>query len=381
MQSSESFSNPGADSFELLPPYLAAAGAEPLQLEQLRWQEQAMSDASLLPASFRARLFTLLTYERHVPYCLHYLLVQLLSQGHRAADIAALLQEPANDEERAAQLEFLASQTEPLQSWPEPTSALEQALLWAAGALLLPGEQTEQARLELRRLLPSRVYASLQAFLAFVQTCHLWITAYPERAHMADEQARQYLLRLLQRCEPEEQERLRSLLERLGSCTDEAVFRHELELYRRRLRAVLEAIGDCVLLYDHRGRLIYVNAVARRLLPLLQPDHARRAALAGEGESDQDEARESGETEEELLLSDTPAAAPLQRILREGCAIAGEQAVDIKIKLVGGEKAVSASAARPCGVAAGRSLVLLSLGVKSPRGGGSSSVLTPCSAP
>ncbi|WP_069806220.1 sensor histidine kinase [Thermogemmatispora onikobensis] len=347
MQSSESFSNPGADLSELLPPYLAAAGAEPLLFEQLRWQEQTMSDASLLPAPFRARLFTLLTYERHVPYCLHYLLVQLLSQNQRAADIAALLQEPANDEERAALLALLASQAEPLQSWPEPTSPLERALLWAAGALLLPGEQTEQARLELRRLLPSRVYASLQAFLAFVQTCHLWITAYPERAHGADEQARQYLLRLLQRYELEEQACLRSLLERLGSCTDEAIFRHELELYRRRLRAVLEAIGDSVLLYDHRGRLVYVNAVARRLLPLLQPDHARRAALAEAGERAQGEALEGREAAEVLLLADTPTAAPLQRILREGYAIAGEQAVDIKVKQVGGEEAIFSFSGAP----------------------------------
>jgi signal transduction histidine kinase/PAS domain-containing protein len=347
MQSSESFTNSSVDSFELLPPYLAAAGAEPLHFEQLRRQEQIISDTSLLPAPFRARLFTLLTYQRHVPYCLHYLLARLLSQGQRAAAIAALLQEPENDEERTVQLELLAAQTESLQSWPEPTSALEQALLWAAVALLLPGEQTEQARLELRRLLPSSTYASLQAFLSFVQTCHLWIIAYPERAHVADEQARQYLLRLLQGCESEEQEHLRSLLERLGSCTDEAVFRHELELYRRRLRAVLEAIGDSVLLYDHRGRLVYVNAVARRLLPLLRPDHARRAALASAGVNDQGGAVETGETAEALLLADTPTAAPLQRILQQGYAIAGEQAVDIKIKLTGGEEAIFSFSGAP----------------------------------
>ncbi|MBX5456551.1 MAG: GAF domain-containing protein, partial [Thermogemmatispora sp.] len=347
MQSSESFTNPGLESFELLPPYLAAAGAEPLHFEQLRQQEQIISDTSPLPAPFRVRLFTLLTYRRHVPHCLHYLLARLLSQGQRATAIAALLQELANDEERTIQLELLATQTEPLQSWPEPTSALEQALLWAAGALLLPGEQTDQARLELRRLLPSSTYASLQAFLAFVQTCHLWIIAYPERAHVADEQARQYLLRLLQGCEPEEQEHLRSLLERLGSCTDEAVFRHELELYRRRLRAVLEAIGDSVLLYDHRGRLVYVNAVARRLLPLLLPDHARRAALASAGENDQGGVVEAGETAEALLLADTPTSAPLQRILQQGYPIAGEQAVDINIKLAGGEEAIFSFSGAP----------------------------------
>ncbi|WP_376795916.1 ATP-binding protein [Thermogemmatispora sp.] len=332
---------------KLLPPYLAAAQADPVQFQQLRQQEQAMSATSLLPAPFRARLFTLLTYQRPVPHCLHYLLAWLLHQGQRVTTIAALLREPVSDEERAAQLALLAAQPEPLQHWPEPATALEQALLWAAAALLLPGEQSEQARQELRRLLVPGAYASLQAFLAFVETCHLWIAAYPEQARAADEQARQHLLRHLPDYEPEEREHLRSLLARLDSCTDEAVLRHELELYRRRLRAVLEASGDSVLLYDHRGRLVYLNAVARRLLPLLQPDHARLAALSAAGEEGQPRVGETVEAVEELLLSEAPTSAPLKRILQEGQAIAGEQAVDIKIKLAGGEEAIFSFSGAP----------------------------------
>src|SRR5579875_2299126 len=153
MQSSESFSSANADSCELPSPYLAAAEAEPAQCELLRQQEQLIDRTSLLPATFRARLFALLSYWRQVPQCLHYWLVRLLSQGQGVSAIVALFQLPASDEDGPAWLKLLAMQAGPLQRWPEPASALEQALLWAAAALLLPGEPAEQARSELRRLL------------------------------------------------------------------------------------------------------------------------------------------------------------------------------------------------------------------------------------
>ncbi|MBX5451358.1 sensor histidine kinase [Thermogemmatispora sp.] len=367
MQSSESFSSANADSFELQPPYLAAAGADPLQFELLRQQEQLISSTSLLPEIFRARLFTLLSYLRQVPHCLHYWLAWFLSQGQGVSAIASLFQLPTSDEDGAAWLELLAGQTGPLESWPEPASDLERALLWAAAALLLPGEPAEQAQQELRRLLLPEAYASLQALLAFIQACHLWLNAYPERAQLADEQARQYLLRLLQCRDRREQEELRSLLERLDSCTDEAILRRELELYRRQLRTVLEAIGDSVLLYDQRGRLVYLNTVARRLLPLLQPDHARLAFLTAkdeEGKKGGEAVGVSAAAGEPLLplLNDTPASLPLRRMLWEGEAIAGEHALEISLPLANGEEAIFSFSGAPVRGSRGRIIGAIVIG-------------------
>jgi signal transduction histidine kinase/PAS domain-containing protein len=349
MHISERFADAFAGRFAVLPPYLAALGQEPRQQQQLwRQMEDAVINSSL-PGILREKLFTLLSYRTQVPHCLHYHLYTLVELGLGREEISALLRAlPPEDREINGYLDVLAAEPAPLEQWPGAGSASETALLWSASCCFTAPHLAERCRCALRRLLRPQDYLALFAFLNFVQACHWWITVYPEGAREADEAARRQLMALLaERFPPEEQERWLTFLHDLGTSNAETLALQELERYKERLKDVLEAIGDSVLLYDRRGRPLYLNAVARRLLPLLRPDYARTLSDAAE-----------------LLpaLPESAAYTPLRRILEEGQTIAGEQAIDVKIQLPGGQEATFSFSGTPVRGSQGQSIGAIVIG-------------------
>ncbi len=316
-----------AEHFPLVPPYLAAVSHQPALFERL-WQQTLVAFVhNPLPVLLREKLFAVFSAHQRIPCCQHYHLYTLLSLGLQVEACMSLLTAVPGEEEIKASLDRLAVQPAPLPGWPAPGDVLEEAFFWAALSCLLSPGLAGRARRELRRLLAGEQYDALFELLSFVRTCHLWIETYPERAREADEVARHRLAVLLgERYSKEEQARIWELLARLEVWPEETAEVQELEIYRSRLSAVLDAIGDGVLLYDRRGRLVYLNGVAQRWLPIIQPGaaHLGLALDAGHGAS----------------FPDAPLYRPLRRTLEEGHTIVGEQAIDVRVALENGEELV-----------------------------------------
>ena len=155
-----------------------------------------------LSALFKEKLNALLSRYCLIPYCMICHSASLRPLGMTAAEVLDLLESPAN----AAEIGFLGDlpllvdsvrQPDSDPASPEPGSRYEQALISCATHLFLKTENADLARATLLRLLGPELYQHLVAYLAYVDSCHLWMESHPDISYEADRRVQANLPELL----------------------------------------------------------------------------------------------------------------------------------------------------------------------------------------
>jgi PAS domain S-box-containing protein len=180
-----------------IPPFFSPALA-PEILENLWQQTLAIYLDNPLPALFKEKLSAYLSRFCAVPYCMICHSCSLHALGMEAQKVLELLESaPPTEAEIDQYLYTLATHSNKLNSFPEADSDLEISLLNCAIFIALKSERTEYCRSELRRLLGGVNYQYLVTFIAYVQTCHTWMEAYPEVAYQADQRFQKHFHNLI----------------------------------------------------------------------------------------------------------------------------------------------------------------------------------------
>jgi len=187
------------ERFGFFPPFFTPALETPEILENLWRQTLSAYVNSPLPALFKEKLFAYLSRYCAVPYCIICHSCALRPLGMTAAEVLALLTEPApaTEIEIGKHLDLLAAQSSPLEEWPAPGSPLDESLMACSIFSFLNPRQAEDCRAQLRRSLGEEMCAYLMVFLGYVKTCYLWVEAHPELSYEADKRAQQNLGYLL----------------------------------------------------------------------------------------------------------------------------------------------------------------------------------------
>jgi PAS domain S-box-containing protein len=185
--------------FGFFSPFFTPALETPEILENLWRQTLSAYVNNPLPALFKEKLFAYLSRYCAVPYCIICHSCALRPLGMTAAEVLALLTEPApaTEIEIGKHRDLLAAQFSPLEEWPAPGSALDESLMACSIFSFLNPAQAEDCRAQMRHLLGKEKYDYLMLFLGYVKTCHLWVEAHPELVYEADQRARDNLGPLL----------------------------------------------------------------------------------------------------------------------------------------------------------------------------------------
>lgn len=204
------------EKFGFVPPFFEPAAQAPQVLENL-WQ-QTLSAYVYNPLSFlfKEKLNAYLSRFCAVPYCMVCHSCVLRPLGMTAQEVLELLESPpptAADIEK--HLGLLAVQPDLLTALPELNSALGESLFYCTIYIFLEGDQAQQYRAELRRILGAVNYQHLVAYVAYIKTCHTWIEAHPEISYEADKRAVEHLGPLLEQ-EPYLADFFRNYTERVG---------------------------------------------------------------------------------------------------------------------------------------------------------------------
>jgi two-component system cell cycle sensor histidine kinase/response regulator CckA len=181
------------ERFGFFPPFFTPALETPEILETLWRQTLYAYVNNPLPVLFKERLFAYLSRICAVPYCIICHRCALRPLGMAAAEVFALLTEPAptTEIEIIRHRDLLAAQSSPLEEWPASGSALDESLMACSIYSFLNPRQAEDCRAQLRRLLGKEMCAYLMVFLGYVKTCHLWVEMHPELSYEADQRAQE----------------------------------------------------------------------------------------------------------------------------------------------------------------------------------------------
>ncbi len=222
-----------------------------------------------LSALFKEKLNVLLSRYCLIPYCMICHSASLRPLGMTAAEILHLLESPTyfdGDSFAGGLLSLADSIPEPDSdpAAPQPGSRYEQALITCATHLFLQTEGADLARSALLRLLRPDLYQNFVAYLAYIQSCHLWVESHPEISYEADQRVKANLPELLS-AEPAllsffQDYQLRFHIQQ--SARAAALRRAAGE---RRFLAAFESAAMGVAIISLEGRFIEVNPAFRQL--------------------------------------------------------------------------------------------------------------------
>lgn len=169
-----------------VPPFFDPAFDSPEVLDNL-WRQTVSSYLdNPLPEVFKEQLSAYLSRYCAQPYCMVVHSSTLRPLGFDGHEILRLVEAPPPDGPSLVEdLARLRTVALPLEEWPEPRTALWDSLLQASIAVHLRTDGSEDARVELRRLLGGD-YPRLTAYLGYIETCLAWIEANPEIDYRAD---------------------------------------------------------------------------------------------------------------------------------------------------------------------------------------------------
>ena len=256
-----------------LPPFFAPAMDSPPILDALWQQMQAAYLDNPIPEIFKERLAAALARFCSVPYCLLCHSSSLRPLGLKSYEVLELLQkESLSHDELLKETRVIADVS--ILAWPEPGSAIENAIHDCAVAIFLnQGVQAIHARL--RRLLPKEFYDHLILFISYNRSCLAWAEAHPELDYRNDQRVRDHYSALV-----EEDPRLAEFFANYSGKVLEHTERRtkwiteenkslltELRTSREWLAATLNGIADAVIATDNdkQPRVTFLNGVAEKL--------------------------------------------------------------------------------------------------------------------
>ena len=258
------------DRFGFFPPFFEPAMQCPPVLDNL-WQQTVLSyisDENPLSVLFKERLNAFLSRYCAEPYCMIVHSAALRPLGMTAGEVLALLDSPLSDSVSEEPILGILP-VPPLHEAcaPIPDSPLEITLFHCATVLFLDQSESTACQEELLRLLGENAFSHLVMFLAYIKTCHSWITAHPEISYEADQRAIENLGPLLA-AEPALAEFFRHYHERVAQFRQtkltQAAAAEQLQQAHRRIDEVLENISDAFYALDGEMQITYVNRKAEQ---------------------------------------------------------------------------------------------------------------------
>src|ERR1700722_6137114 len=183
--------NEVAKRFGVLPNFFRLASSDPQITANLWGFAQFAYLDNPLPSLFKERLFVYLSRFCEVRYCIARHVGFLVGLGYPAGDASCL---PPTVESvlpllrRALPhggdllplLAVFADCENPISSFPEPDSSIEQALFACATHVFLQTPDASQAHAAVARVLGERNLEHVNLMLAFVRTAHYWTKLHPE---------------------------------------------------------------------------------------------------------------------------------------------------------------------------------------------------------
>jgi PAS domain S-box-containing protein len=180
-----------AARFGLVPNFFRLASSDPTITRNLWGFAQFAYLDNSMPSLFKERLFVYLSRFCDVRYCIARHVGFLVGLGRVAGDascfpqtveaVLPLLKMPLA---RGETFEFLLASCQdierPLQSFPEPDSAIENVLFACGTHLFLQTPDKSRALYFLQALLSPSDLEHLKVFLSFVRTAHYWTKLHPE---------------------------------------------------------------------------------------------------------------------------------------------------------------------------------------------------------
>lgn len=175
----------------ILPNFFRSARAAPELIQQLWSFAKAGYLDNPIPALFKERLFVTLSRLCPMRYCIVRHVGFLLGRGrpageaglapHSIDDVIQLLKRPTPwQRDMPSIYARLGGLAEPLVSWPESQSEMEDLIFACAAVSFIEPARGESARLALSKALGPRQVEYLIAFLAFIRTAHYWTMLHPE---------------------------------------------------------------------------------------------------------------------------------------------------------------------------------------------------------
>jgi signal transduction histidine kinase/ActR/RegA family two-component response regulator len=177
--------------FGILPNFFRSARAAPELIQQLWSFAKAAYLDNPIPAHLKERLFVTLSRLCPMRYCIVRHVGFLLGRGrpageaglapHSIADVIGLLKRPTPwQRDMPSIYARLGGLMEPLASWPEPGSEMEDLIFACAAVIFAEPARGESARLALLKALGPRQFEYLTGCLAFIRTAHYWTMLHPE---------------------------------------------------------------------------------------------------------------------------------------------------------------------------------------------------------
>ncbi|BDI31107.1 hypothetical protein CCAX7_31580 [Capsulimonas corticalis] len=266
------------DRFGFFPPFFEPALPSPAVLENLWSQTVSAYLENPFPALFKEKLNAYLSRFCAVPYCMVCHSSTLRPLGMSPGEVLALLESPAPvDSDFDSELERLAQWPALDGGFPDAGSPMEESLFSCATAVFLEAGRAQRCQSEMLRVLGADNYNHLTAYLAYIKTCHLWMSMHPEVLYEADLRAKENLGPMLAQ-EPALAEFFRDYRTRVSSERDHHAMQEVLVAERTRadraireseekLRLLVEGAKDyAMIMLDVEGRIASWNAGAERIL-------------------------------------------------------------------------------------------------------------------
>jgi signal transduction histidine kinase len=179
------------ERFGLVPSFFMMARDEPPIVEAIFGMVEFAYLDSPLPTLFKERLFTYVSRFCAVPYCMARHCAFLLGCGNVAGDpdtvgisvaeAVTLLKTPFPNADRCdVLLSELRAVSGELDEWPDPSSALGEAIFFAAAVAFVMPQEHAPMLAELERVLGARRYNYLALFLGFIRFAHFWTESHQQ---------------------------------------------------------------------------------------------------------------------------------------------------------------------------------------------------------